>query len=149
MKKLCLILTIMIGILLGNSCLAQELTEAGPTSLGVLYVDVSSAQSVSKEGKLYLAVAAEERYTDQEYLASLRQDEDLRDAVGAVYLYLFDNRGANYCVAAHYIVNEAGKVCVDMGSDWQLRPTVGKKALLEAYTKALQALERKRRWQQR
>lgn len=125
---------------------AQRLEQAGKTDCGVLYVDTDAVSTVKKDGAYYLAVVAEERYTDQQFLASLREGEDMGEAVGAVYMYLFDNRGSSYCTAAAYIVDAAGKVCADLGSHMQLQPLGGNKTMLNAYTLALKAVEKKKRF---
>lgn len=62
---------------------AQNMQQAGKTDCGILYVDTDSAKTVKKDGQYYLALAAEEKYTDQEFLKSLRQGEDMEmKAVG-------------------------------------------------------------------
>lgn len=146
---------IFIVCLLLGSCLmppvagAQNLEQAGKTDVGVLFVDTDNVQSVKRDGVFYLAVLAYEKFTDEEYLQALREDEDLAQAAGAVYMYLFDNRGANYCVASHYIIDGAGKICVDLGAAMQLQSCADNKTLVEAYTKALKVLENKNRWQKK
>ena len=98
-----------LAIILGSWCFsmgsvqAQELKFAGATVLGNLYVDTAKTSTVHKAGAYYLTVFAEERYTDKIFLQEIRKDEDLQNVVGAVYLYLFDNRGSSYCIAAHYL----------------------------------------------
>ncbi len=126
---------------------AQKLQKAGNTDCGILYVDTDTVRTVKKDGQYYLAVAAEEKYTDAEFLASLRQGEDMQQATAAVYLYLFDNRGANYCIAAAYIVDAEGKVCADVGGNMTLLPVGKDKTMSNAYSIALKALENRNRWQ--
>lgn len=126
---------------------AQKMQKAGNTDCGTLYVDTDTVKTVKKGGQYYLAVAAEEKYTDAEFLASLRQGEDMQQAAAAVYLYLFDNRGANYCIAAAYIVDTEGKVCADIGSNMTLLPVGKDKTMSNAYSIALKALENRNRWQ--
>ena len=126
---------------------AQKMQKAGNTDCGTLYVDTDTVKTVKKDGQYYLAVAAEERYTDAEFLASLRQGEDMQQATAAVYLYLFDNRGANYCIAAAYIVDTEGKVCADVGSNMTLLPVGKDKTMSNAYSIALKALENRNRFQ--
>lgn len=126
---------------------AQKMQKAGNTDCGILYVDTDTVKTVKKGGQYYLAVAAEEKYTDAEFLASLRQGEDMQQAAAAVYLYLFDNRGANYCIAAAYIVDTEGKVCADIGSNMTLLPVGKDKTMSNAYSIALKALENRNRWQ--
>lgn len=126
---------------------AQKMQKAGNTDCGTLYVDTDTVKTVKKGGQYYLAVAAEEKYTDAEFLASLRQGEDMQQAAAAVYLYLFDNRGANYCIAAAYIVDTDGKVCADIGSNMTLLPVGKDKTMSNAYSISLKALESRNRWQ--
>ena len=149
--KMIRLITIAVSFLL---CLAlalpaaaQKMQKAGNTDCGTLYVDTDMVKTVKKDGQYYLAVAAEEKYTDAEFLASLRQGEDMQQAAAAVYLYLFDNRGANYCVAAAYIVDTEGKVCADIGSNMTLLPVGKDKTMSSAYSIALKALENRNRWQ--
>ena len=61
-----LIMLILLSIAAVGNC--QNLQKAGETDVGVLYVDVDSVQSLSKSGQLYLAVFAEEQYTDADFL---------------------------------------------------------------------------------
>lgn len=136
-----ILLLIMLSIAAVGNC--QNLQKAGETDVGTLYVDVDSVQSLSKSGQLYLAVFAEEQYTDAEFLKSLREEESLQNAVSAMYLYLFNNNGTEYTVAAHYIIDKDGKVCLDMGGETALQQTKGKKEMLNVYTKALDALNKK------
>jgi len=120
-----------------------KLQKAGETDVGVLYVDVDSAQSLSKDGQLYLAVFAEEQYTDADFLNLLHEDESLQNAVGAMYLYLFNSNGTEYTKAAHYIIDKDNKVCLDMGGETAVQQTKGSKEMLNVYTKALDALNKK------
>ena len=129
---------------------SQGLQVAGATDLGTLYVDTAKTGTLQKAGAHYLTVFAEEKYTDKIFLAELRKDEDLKDVVGAVYLYLFDNRGSSYCVAANYLVDAQGKVCLDYGSDMRMKRLTAKDTtMLNAYTLCLKALENKKRWQKK
>ena len=136
-----ILLLIMLSIAAVGNC--QNLQKAGETDVGVLYVDVDSVQSLSKSGQLYLAVFAEEQYTDAEFLKSLHEEESLQNAVSAMYLYLFNNNGTEYTVTAHYIIDRDGKVCLDMGGETAVQQTNGKKEMLNVYTKALDALNKK------
>lgn len=146
-KKIFIISFLIIQLFAALGCNAQQLEKVGNTDKGILYIDNDSVKTIKKADQYFLMVAAEEFFTDQQFLTSIRQDEDLKDATGAMYLYLFDNHGANYCLAAHYIIDEAGKVCVDMGADMELKPVAGKKYLVDAYSKALKLVETKYRWQ--
>lgn len=136
-----LIMLILLSIAAVGNC--QNLQKAGETDVGVLYVDVDSAQSLSKDGQLYLAVFAEEQYTDADFLNLLHEDESLQNAVGAMYLYLFNSNGTEYTKAAHYIIDKDGKVCLDMGGETAVQQTKGSKEMLNVYTKALDALNKK------
>ena len=152
LKSIVLTLAIIIGscfICMGN-VQAQGLQFAGTTDLGNLYVDTSKTSTVHKAGAYYLTVFAEERYTDKIFLQEIRKDEDLQNVVGAVYLYLFDNRGSSYCIAAHYLVDAKGKVCLDYGGDMQMRKLTAKDTtMINAYTLCLKALENKKRFQKK
>ena len=136
-----LIMLILLSIAAVGNC--QNLQKAGETDVGVLYVDVDSAQSLSKDGQLYLAVFAEEQYTDADFLNLLHEDESLQNAVGAMYLYLFNSNGTEYTKAAHYIIDKDNKVCLDMGGEAAVQQTKGNKEMLNVYTKALDALNKK------
>lgn len=136
-----LIMLILLSIAAVGNC--QNLQKAGETDVGTLYVDVDSAQSLSKDGQLYLAVFAEEQYTDADFLNLLHEDESLQNAVGAMYLYLFNSNGTEYTKAAHYIIDKDNKVCLDMGGETAVQQTKGNKEMLNVYTKALDALNKK------
>ena len=143
-----------LAIILGSWCFsmnnvqAQTLQFAGPTKVGNLYVDTEKTSAVKKDGAYYLTVFAEEKYTDKVYLDILHKNEKLKDVVGAVYLYLFDNMGSSYCVAAKYLVDSKGKVCLDYGSDMKMKQLTAKDiTMLNAYTLCLKALENKKRTQ--
>ena len=151
-KSIILSLVIILGSLYFSmgSVQAQELKFAGATDLGNLYVDTAKTSTVHKAGAYYLTVFAEERYTDKIFLQEIRKDEDLQNVVGAVYLYLFDNRGSSYCIAAHYLIDAKGKVCLDYGGDMQMKALSAKdKTMLNAYTLCLKALENKKRFQKK
>lgn len=131
-----------------NEVEAQGLEFAGTTKVGSLYVDTGKTYPVKKEGAYYLAVFAEEKYTNQVFLTEIRKNEKLKNVAGAVYLYLFDNRGSSYCTAAKYFVDAKGQVCLDYGSDMQMKAlTAQDKTMLNAYTLCLKALENKQRVQ--
>ena len=127
---------------------AQGLEFAGTTKVGSLYVDVDKTYPVKKEGTYFLAIFAEEKYTNQVFLTEIRKNEKLKDVAGAVYLYLFDNRGSSYCTAAKYFVDAKGQVCLDYGSDMKMKAlTTNDTTMLNAYTLCLKALENKKRIQ--
>ena len=81
--------------------LAQNLLEAGKTDVGVLYIDSESVNTVKKDGKYYLAFFAEEKYTDQSFLASLRQGEDMAGAATAITRYLFNTFSNAYIIGSN------------------------------------------------
>lgn len=122
----------------------DNLIYAGATDLGMLYVDVDKAGIVQKDGQYYLTVCAKEKYTDRVFLRTLRKDKDLKNVIGAVYLYLFDNKGSSYSIAANYLVDDQGKVCLDCGKDMQMKAlAVDDTTMMNAYTICLKALELK------
>ena len=125
--------------------LAQTLLEAGKTDVGVLYLDGDSVNTVKKDGKYYLAFFAEEKYTDQKFLASLRQGEDMQNAVSGISLYLFNTYGSAYFIGASYVIDADGNVCADLGADTKLKAVGNNKTLRNAYTMALKILERRNR----
>ena len=125
--------------------LAQTLLEAGKTDVGVLYLDGDSVNTVKKDGKYYLAFFAEEKYTDQKFLASLRQGEDMQNAAGNISLYLFNTYGSSYFIGASYVIDADGNVCADLGADTKLKAVGNNKTLRNAYTMALKILERRNR----
>lgn len=71
-------LTAAVLCMLPLPTLAQTLLEAGKTDVGVLYIDSESVSTVKKDGKYYLAFFAEEKYTDEAFLAALRQGKICR-----------------------------------------------------------------------
>ena len=126
----------------------QGLQIAGSTQVGTLYVDTNKTSAVKKDGAHYLTVFAEEKYTNQVFLSDLHKNEKLKEVVGAIYLFLFDNRGSSYCVAAKYLVDARGKVCLDCGNNMKMKSlTANDKTMLNAYTLCLKSLENKKRIQ--
>lgn len=123
--------------------LAQTLLEAGKTDVGVLYLDGDSVNTVKKDGKYYLAFFAEEKYTDQNFLAALRQGEDMQKAVSGISLYLFNTFGSEYFIGASYIVDADGKICADLGANTTPQDARNNPTLRNAYTMALKILQRK------
>ena len=117
---------------------------AGKTSLGMLYVDIDKAGIVQKEGQYYLTVYAKEKYTDMALLRTLRKKKALKNVTSAVYLYLFDNQCSSYSIVANYLVDDEGTICLDCGSNMQMKEVAADNtALLNAYTLCLKALELK------
>ena len=125
---------------------ANSEKKIGTTDLGVMYIDMDSVSAVKKDNTYYLIVSAEEKYTDEAFLAELRASEDMSDAVAELSLYMFTNDGRYYCVPQKYIVDSEGKVCADLGKDMQFK-AIDDKILLEVYTNALKVLESKNRMQ--
>lgn len=123
--------------------LAQTLLEAGKTDIGVLYLDSDSVSTVKKDGKYYLAFFAEEKYTDQSFLAALRQGEEMQNAVSGISLYLFNTFGSEYIIGASYVVDADGKICADLGADATPQDARKNPTLRNAYTMALKILQRK------
>lgn len=151
-KSIILGITIILSglFLMPNNGQAQTLQLAGKTDLGILYVDIAKTSTVQKAGAYYLTVFAEERYTDKVFLQEIRKDEDLQNVVGAIYLYLFDNRGSSYCIAANYLVDDKGQVCLDYGGDMRMRKLTAKDTtMINAYTMCLKALENKKRFRKK
>lgn len=149
-KSIILGLLVFIGSIFFDiaGAYANNLQVAGNTSVGTLYVDTSKTEAVQKNGTYFLVVFAEEKYSDKVFLEKLHKNKLLKDVTGAAYLYLFDNKGSSYCVAAKYLVDEQGKVCLNYGSDMQMKQLTAKdKTMLNAYTMCLKALEDKKRFQ--
>lgn len=148
LKSIILGMLVFISSMLLNVTIvrANDLLEAGKTSVGTLYVNAAKTEAVQKNGAYYLVVYAEEKYTDKVFLEKLRKNKILKDVASTVYLYLFDNRGSSYCTVAKYLIDKQGKVCLDYGSDMQMKQLTAKdKTMLNAYTLCLKALENKKR----
>lgn len=145
-KIITLLAALMIAVSVSLTAYAENFQQAGKTDCGILYVDTDSVSTVKKADTYYLAVMAEEKYTDAEFLKILRQGEGLENASSALILYLFNNNGSAYCIAANYILDNKGQVCLDMGSDMDLRQIGKDKTLTKAYTTALKAMENKKRF---
>ncbi|MDO4921148.1 MAG: hypothetical protein Q4E64_04900 [Phascolarctobacterium sp.] len=122
---------------------ARQPIEAGRTDCGVLYIEPDSVDTVKKDGKYYLVLMAEERYTDEQFLKILRQGEQTAKAASMLYLYMFNTYGSEYCIGASYLLDDEGRVCADLGSRLEPQAVGGNKTLQNAYTLALKILERK------
>lgn len=125
---------------------AQATKMVGKTDLGTVYIDVDSVEAVKKEQRHYLIVSAEEHYNESKFLTELRKDEDLKDVVSSLTLYMFTNDGKYYCMPQRYLVDSQGNVCGDLGSNMQLQ-MIDDKTIGKIYTSALKALEDKKRFQ--
>ena len=77
LKKLFIFSFLIIQLLVAVGCDAQQLEKVGNTNVGILYIDTDSVQTIRKAEQYFLMVAAEEVFTDQQFLTSIRQDEDL------------------------------------------------------------------------
>jgi len=142
-KRLICAVTAIMTFFTGTA-IAQNMQQAGNTECGILYADMDSVKIVKKDGKFYLMVFGEERYTDKQFLKKLHEGDGMGKVVSAIYLYLFNNNGTAYCIAANYLVDSEGKVCLDLGNDLVMK-TIRKedKALLNVYTMSLKSLELK------
>lgn len=125
---------------------AQTNKMVGETNIGVVYIDTDTIETVKKGENFYLIVSAEEHYKESSFLTELRKDEDLKDTVSSMTLYMFTNDGRYYCTPQKYLIDSEGKVCGDLGSDMSLK-MIDDKIIAEIYTSALKTLEDKNRFQ--
>ena len=70
----------------------------------------------------------------------------MQNVVSTLCLYMFTNDGRFYCMPQRYLIDNEGKVCVDLGSDMQFRG-IDEKILTQVYTASLKVLESKKRFQ--
>lgn len=154
MKKFVLI---VIGLLIGVCDMAygidsNNVAEAaieqkvGNSDYGIMYIYPDTVEAVKKDDKYYVVVSAEDRYTDEKFLSELRQGENMQNAVSTLCLYMFTNDGRFYCMPQRYLIDNEGKVCVDLGSDMQFKG-IDEKILTQVYTASLKVLESKQRFQ--
>lgn len=125
---------------------AQASKMVGNSDLGTVYIDTDTVEVVKKDGQYYLIVSAEEHYKESNFLTELRKDEDLKDTVSSLTLYMFTNDGKYYCMPQRYLIDSQGKVCGDLGSNMQLQ-MIDDKIISKIYTSALKTLEDKKRFQ--
>lgn len=125
---------------------AQSSKMIGNSDLGTVYIDTDTVEAVKKDGRFYLIVSAEEHYKESNFLTELRKDEDLKDTVSSLTLYMFTNDGKYYCMPQRYLIDSQGKVCGDLGSNMQMQ-MVDDKIISKIYTSALKVLEDKKRFQ--
>lgn len=124
-----------------SSSYCQILTPIGVTPNGQLFLDEDSIQPLKKESQLYLLVAVEEHYTNQEFLMRLHQSRsELKKVTRAAYLYLFTNDGLRYAIPQRLLLDNDGNVALDLGGLMEQQP-VQSKLLLQTYEKALSVLE--------
>ena len=137
-----ILLTLLMTILGCQSSYAQTMTTIGKTSNGELFLDEDSVQPFKKDLRLYLLFTVEEHYTNAQFLQNLRSSKpELANVTRAAYLYLFTNDGLHYAIPKRLLLEDDGKVALDLGGSMKLQP-VQSKLLLTAYEKALQSLER-------
>ncbi len=136
MKKL--LLTVLFSlIMLCSTAFAENLQVVDTTPGGTMFIDTDSVKAVVIDNEYWLAVSAEDEYTNKKFLNDFRKGTGLKDAIGTYYVYLFDNHGSKYKVVAEYIVDEQGQVLKDKGQNMTARSTEGEKTLVLLYTKAL------------
>ena len=125
---------------------ASNLVQAGKTDCGILYVDTGTVEVLKKDSQYYLVFAAEERFTDTEFLQALHKDEDLVNVMSAYYLYMFNSSGIEYYMLNKYLLDEEGKVVADL-SETAKATIIGKDdvALVRAYAISLKVIDKKKR----
>ena len=120
--------------------------KVGNSDYGVMYIYPDTVEAVKKDNRYFVVVSAEDRYTDEKFLAELRQGENMQNVVSTLYLYMFTNDGRFYCIPQRCLIDNEGKVCVDLGKDMQFR-AINEKILVEVYIASLKVLESKERSQ--
>lgn len=147
-KILALICSLLIYLFPNSSWAASHISnyvEAGRTEVGSLYINLDNIQTVRKNNEFFLITSVEERYTDQKFLADIRQSEGLEKAVGMLTLYVFDNHGASYAIARQYIYDQENNICLDLGSNMQMQNVGTDRNLLNLYEVSLKSIERKQK----
>ena len=134
------------GIDSNNVAEAAIEQKVGNSDYGIMYIYPDTVETVKKDDKYYVVVSAEDRYTDEKFLSELRQGENMQNAVSTLCLYMFTNDGRFYCMPQRYLIDNEGKVCVDLGSDMQFKG-IDEKILTQVYTASLKVLESKQRFQ--
>ena len=128
-----------------NKTVEANKLEIGSSDYGQMYIDTDTVTTVKKDEQYFLVVNAEEYYTDEKFLEKLQAKENIKDAgkiTGATYLYMFTNDGKYYCTPQTYLFDKDEKICVDLGSDLELK-AVDSEVLFNIYTKSLDALSQK------
>lgn len=143
---LCIIIIGIIFIRPIKHVQAQAFKIVGNSDLGTVYIDTDTVEVVKKDGQYYLIVSAEEHYKESNFLTELRKDEDLKDTVSSLTLYMFTNDGKYYCMPQRYLIDSQGKVCGDLGSNMQMQ-MIDDKVVSKIYTSALKSLSDKKRFQ--
>ncbi|MDO5787565.1 MAG: hypothetical protein Q4P09_07660 [Phascolarctobacterium sp.] len=125
---------------------ASNLVQAGKTDCGMLYVDIDTVEVLKKDSQYFLLFAAEEKFTDTEFLQALHSDEDLATVTSAYYLYMFNSSGIEYYLLNKYLLDDAGKVVVDLSEEAKAivlrREDI---ALLRAYAISLKVVDKKKK----
>lgn len=124
---------------------AQTNKIIGETNTGVVYIDIDTIETVKKGENFYLIVSAEEHYKESSFLTELRKDEDLKDTISSLTLYMFTNDGRYYCMPQRYLIDSQGKVCGNLGSDMKLQ-MIDDEIISKIYVNALKTLENKQRF---
>lgn len=117
--------------------------EVTNTDVGTMYIDKNSIQTVKKDNAFYLVVAAEEVYTDTEFLQSLHQDESTQNVTACSYLYMFSSDGRYYATVKRYLTDNKDMVCADLGGSTQMQAMSGNPVVVKIYTTALKILDNK------
>lgn len=125
---------------------AQAEQKIGNSDYGEMYIYPDTVEAVKKDDRYFVIVSTEDKYTDEKFLAQLRQGENMQNAASTLCLYMFTNDGRFYCMPQRYLIDSEGKVCADLGSDMQFR-AIDEKILTDVYTAALKVLEDKKRFQ--
>ncbi|WP_304153892.1 hypothetical protein [Megamonas hypermegale] len=153
MKKYIFIVVLLMGVCSmitmiypDKTVYASEEQKVGNSDYGEMYIYPDTVEAVKKDKRYFVVVSAEDRYTDEKFLAHLRQGKNMENAVSTLALYMFTNDGRFYCMVQRYLIDSEGKVCVDLGSDMQFR-AIDEKILTDVYTASLKVLEDKKRFQ--
>lgn len=134
------------GIDSNNVAEAAIEQKVGNSDYGIMYIYPDTVEAVKKDNKYYVVVLAEDRYTDEKFLSELHKGENMQNAVSTLCLYMFTNDGRFYCMPQRYLIDNEGKVCVNLGSDMQFKG-IDEKILTQVYTDSLKVLESKHRFQ--
>lgn len=153
MKKYIFIVVLLMGVCSmitmiypDKTVYASEEQKVSNSDYGEMYIYPDTVEAVKKDKRYFVVVSAEDRYTDEKFLAHLRQGKNMENAVSTLALYMFTNDGRFYCMVQRYLIDSEGKVCVDLGSDMQFR-AIDEKILTDVYTASLKVLEDKKRFQ--
>ena len=153
MKKYIFIVVLLMGVCSmitmiypDKTVYASEEQKVSNSDYGEMYIYPDTVEAVKKDDRYFVIVSTEDKYTDEKFLAQLRQGENMQNAASTLCLYMFTNDGRFYCMPQRYLIDSEGKVCADLGSDMQFR-AIDEKILTDVYTAALKVLEDKKRFQ--